>query len=146
MGTTQEKKLCDIMKDRMSVEGWDTIRRFTEGSKVPFSLETTRRIFNEKEYESVAPTTIAIVARYLGFKPNEIRDLLKKYTDDKDLWPMLGDSEGRITEDEQAIVDCYKKITEAKSGIGEVLVRQLEFVAMIAGVDITAEVHRLKRG
>ena len=137
------KQLNEILRERMLSEGWDTI---PEGSKVPFSLETTRRIFNDKEYLTVAPHTIAVVARYLGFEPNEIRDLLREHTKDKDLWPMIGDSVERITEDEKALIGCYQKIAEKSRKVALcALVPQLELIAALVKADITEDIDRLKR-
>jgi len=139
-----DKELYQILYQRMIDQGWDNIRRFTAGSKVPFSIETKRRLFNECDYKSVAPITIAIVARYLDFTNEEIRELLQKYTTDRDVWPLIGDSDERLTNEERAWLELFSSISK-NSKLKENIFDQIEMLADLSGEDVSEQLKILRR-
>jgi len=140
-----DKELYEVLHNKMLESGWDSVRSFTNGSKVPFSVETTRRIFNECDYKGLAPTTVAIVAKYLGFTTNEIRDLLRDYTTDRDLWPLIGDSTTRLSTEEEAMVTIYNAIKDKKPELVTTIAEQIQTLCKLAGVDVSEQTKKLIR-
>ena len=139
-----DPKLYDIYWDKLKCEGWENIRQFTDGAKVPFSLETTRRLFSDHDDKNVAPITIAIVGRHLGFTPKEIKGFLKKYTTDQDIWPMLGESETPLTQDEEALLKAYRALKDTERARG-FIADQLDMVAMAVSIDVSKYTKIIRR-
>ncbi len=139
-----DAKLYEILHKKLIEGGWENIRRFTDGSKVPFSVETTRRLFSECSYKGVAPATIAIVAKYLGFSANEIRDLLREYTTDRDLWPLIGDSTNRLTKEEEATIALTNRLKEQNIDAYDSVLSHIETVGKMVGINVD-EVTLLRR-
>lgn len=127
-----DSQLYKIMHDKMLEQGWENVRRFTEASGVPFSLETTRRLFNECTYKGIAPATIAIIARYLGFSTAEIRNLLREYTTDEEIWPMIGVDDGKLSKDEEHWLQLYHELS-ANPDLYQAVITQIDSACKLAG-------------
>lgn len=144
MKKSVKTELYKIMLDRMHAEGWENIRQFTVGSRVPFSLETVRRMFSECDYKNISPPTVAVIARHLGFKTNEIKDILKDYTDDEEFWRMIGET-SPLTADQEAIVGVFDAFMSAGGEATATFFSQIDLVAKMYNVDIADQMDRLKR-
>lgn len=129
---TINSELYKVMYDKLIEQGWENVRRFTDASGVPYSLETTRRLFNECTYKGIAPATIAVIARYLGFTPTEIRGLLKEYTTDEEIWPMIGVGENQLSKDEEYWVQLYHELSES-AGLYQAVIAQIDSAFKLAG-------------
>jgi hypothetical protein len=140
-----KKDLYEIMWKKMQQQGWQTIRHFTEGSHVPFSVETTRRMFSKCDYKNIAPATVAIIAKYLGFTPQEIRDLLREYTNDKDLWPLIGEGSNALSPEEEAVLSVYRKVVECDPSMREHMASSASLYASSCNIDLSYEIGMLKR-
>lgn len=141
----KKKELLKIMNELLRAEGWTSVLSFTRSSGVPYTVETTRRAFTDVPDKNLAPATLAIILKYLNRSPQEIRNILKTYADDKDLWPMIGEEEDKNTVSEQAILSACRAILTAKPDLQNQLANALETLSMAAGVDIAADLKRLQR-
>lgn len=147
----KEQSLRNLLLDRMAAEGWENVRQFTLGSKVPFSIETTRRAFVDVEHKNMAPLTLAIILKYLSYKPAEIVEILKTYTDDQDLWPMIDVKSTKLTPAEDALLAAYHVLVSADPGMSDRVADQLDLLAMAASTTVVEHtkqlrMHHKKRG
>jgi hypothetical protein len=142
----KEEVLRALLVKKMAAEGWDNPRQFHLGSGVSrkFSIETTRRAFNPCDYKTMEPSTLLVICKYLNFSANEIKEILKTYTDDKEIWPLLGDSSESLTTQEEAIVEVFRMIRAAKPEILPNIADMLDLMAMTAGVECKALTNRLR--
>ena len=142
----KEEILRAMLVKKMATEGWENPRQFHLGSGVAteFSIETTRRAFNPCDYKTMEPATLLTICKYLNFSANEIKDILKTYTDDKAIWPLLGDSSESLTTQEEAIVEVFRMIRAAKPEILPNIADMLDLMAMTAGVECKALTNRLR--
>ncbi len=139
------KELHSILYDKMLDSGWTSIRSFTEGSNVPMSIETVRRVLSDVEKKGIAPVTIAIISKYLGFNPNEIKELLQTYTEDDDIWRLIGDHSNSMTQDEQAMQNIYHKIKQSGGDALSQFTTHLSLLDSAYGLGAAPDIKRIKR-
>ena len=142
----KEEQLRALLVNKMAAEGWENPRQFHLGSGVArkYSIETTRRAFNPCDYKSMEPSTLLVICKYLNFSANEIKDILKNYTDDKEIWPLLGDGATALTTQEEAMVEVFRMIRAAKPEILPNIADMLDLMAMTAGIECKALTNRLR--
>ena len=142
----KEEKLRSLLVLKMASEGWENPRQFHLGSGVArkFSIETTRRAFNPCDYKSMEPSTLLVICKYLNFSPSEIKGILKDFTDDREIWPLLGDCSVSLTTQEEAMVEVFRMIRAAKPEILPNIADMLDLMAMTAGVECKALTNRLR--
>jgi hypothetical protein len=142
----KDEELRAILTLKMAREGWENPRQFHLGSGVAskFSIETTRRAFNPCDYKSMEPSTLLIILKYLNFSANEIRDILKNFTSDKEIWPLLGDGTTALTTQEEAMVEIFRMIRAAKPEMLPNIADNLDLMAMAAGIEFKALTNRLR--
>jgi DNA-binding transcriptional MerR regulator len=68
------KKVKNIFREKME-ENYETLADFLRRSRVPVSWETARRIIYNREQSNTA--SFLMVAKYLGFTNEEIREFLQ---------------------------------------------------------------------
>jgi len=108
-------------------------------------VETVRRAMNECEYKGIAPHTLAIIAHFLGFTPNEIRDLLKTHTGDEVLWKLIGDHTSALSPDEESIVEIFRQIKGSGSAALAQLVSHLSLIGSAFKIDLDANLAKIRR-
>lgn len=140
------KKFRELMERRLHAEGWDNIRQFAMRSGVPFSVETARRIFNGSPDKQIEPATIAICCRYLGMKSDEIRAILQDYTEDKEIWRLIGSDGEELSPVELSVLTATRMIMKkSPSSIGK-LAEYLDTLGKSVGVNVASHVEGLRRG
>lgn len=149
MGSVEDSgdvlELKKMLRDRLDSEGWDNVRAFCKQTKIPISSETVRRALHD-EYTSLEPASMAIICRYLRFTNAEIRDILKTYTSDRDLWRMISDDPEHLSIYEVAVAKAYRKIVGARGEFIGKIAYYLEVIGEAAAVDIKQEIGLLRRG
>jgi hypothetical protein len=142
----KDEQLRAMLVHKMASEGWENPRQFHLGSGVArkFSIETTRRAFNPCDYKTMEPSTLLVICKYLNFSANEIKGILKNFTDDQELWPLLGDGATALTTQEEAIVEVFRLIRAAKPEILPNIADMLDLMAMTAGVECKTLTNRLR--
>ena len=145
-GMKKDEQLRAKLIFKLASEGWENPRQFHLGSGVArkFSIETTRRAFNPCDYKSMEPATLLVICKYLNFTPNEIRDILKDFTDDKEIWPLIGEGGATLTPQEEAVVEVFRMIRVAKPELLPNLADMLDLLALPAGIDCKALTNRLR--
>lgn len=136
-----KKKLSRRLED----EGYASIRDFGAKSKVPFSVETLRRAFNECDHKALEVSTLAVVLKYLNYTANEIKHILTEYTDDTDLVALIGDTNVEYTIQEQGLVEAYRAITREDSSASEVVAGLMELVGKSVRVNVAKHTIPLRR-
>jgi len=144
-GDTRTLELKKKLSRRLIDEGYDSVRGFLHKTKVPYSLETIRRAFNDCDYKNIEVSTLVVVLKYLNYTPNEIKQIVTEYTDDKDLVALIGDTNVEYSMYEQRLVEAYRMIMEADPGIGPVLADQLNLVGRAARVNVSEFTEVLRR-
>lgn len=133
-------KLLRYMNARLHAEGWETPYEFVRKSKVPFTMETCRKAFNECEYKRLGADTLAIILKYLNVPAPEIRRVLKEMTSDQELWTLLPEAEGQtLTAAESAWLGIFRKL---KNGVLQGILGTLALVTEGA----EDEIQMLQRG
>lgn len=90
--------------------------------------------------------TLAVILRHLNYSRDEIRDILKTYTDDDEVWRLLpSDGANVLTADEEAALDVYKMIRESQPRLIPQLFEQVKLLAKLSGVDVSASADLLIR-
>lgn len=134
------------LQNRMEKEGWDNLNHFATKSGITCSMETVRRAFNDpKQAEKVEPMSFALIMYHLGFKPNEIRDALREYTDDCTLHRIIGDQEITMTQKEIAVIGAFREVVRAKPEITHDIANTFDLIAKAAGTDIKFHSDQLRR-
>ncbi len=145
-GKRRAADLRKLLGEKLNKEGFENIRQFCISTRIPLSAETVRRGFVDTGKE-LEPFSLVILCRYLNFTSDEIRDILKGYTDDKDIWPLLGkSSRGQLTVLEDAIIRAVKAIREAKPEYLASLADYIDLLATAAGVEVTEHTDKLRKG
>jgi hypothetical protein len=144
---SKKNEMFRLLEHRMQEQGWSNITHFTHGSKIPYSVETVRRAFSDQGRRQLSSDTLAILCRYLGMNKQEIREFLKTYTDDNELWKLIGDEgEGiQLDIDEQAFLDIFRKIKSQRADVSDLIADNLSFLAKSIGIDISSELTILGR-
>ena len=139
-------ELKKLLNRQLENEGWESLRQFTSGSKIPLSAETIRRAFMAQDYKNMEPMSLAIICRYLNFTPDEIRDMLKTYTNDNVLWPMIGKGDGvRLSVYDQALLGAAKTIAGDDKERMTMLADQFDLMARAVGVDVSEYTRQIRR-
>lgn len=68
----------NLFEDKLK-ENYENIGDFMKRSKIPVSMETVRRLITDRK--PVNTTSLLMIAKYLGFTNEEIRDILLKPND-----------------------------------------------------------------
>ena len=90
--------------------------------------------------------SLAVICRYLNFTPDEIRDLLKTYTNDTVLWPMIGKGDGvRLSVYDQALLAAAKTIAGDDKERMTILADQFDLMARAVGVDVSEYTRQIRR-
>lgn len=138
-------ELKKILAAKLEKEGWDSIRQFTMRSRIPLSQETTRRAFGESD-KPLEPASVAVIARYLGFSPEEIKGFLRDYTEDDDLWQMIGREDTRYTVTDLAVLEAFKTLAEhGTPATLKSLADHMDLLAKTIEVDIREHTDKLRR-
>jgi len=145
IGDARTLELKKKLVRRLTDEGYDSVREFLRKTRVPFSLETIRRAFNECDYKNIESSTLAIVLKYLNYTHNEIKHILTEYTDDKELVQLIGDTGEQYDMYEQRLVQAYRVIIKAAPDMGPVLADQLDLIGRVARVDTAGITDILRR-
>ena len=118
-------------------ENFSDLADFVKRSGMPLTFETARRAIYEDKAVSIP--TLIMLSKYLGFTPSEIRKILID-AGDKDFSELIGTDEGSdLSDQEKALVDAYRQIKSRDS-----VADQLDLVAKADGVDISAQVTKLR--
>ncbi len=118
-------------------ENFSDLADFVKRSGMPLTFETARRAIYEDKAVSIP--TLIILSKYLGFTPSEIKKILIN-AGDKDFSELIGNDEGSdLSDQEKALVDAYRQI-KSRDTVAE----QLDLVAKADGVDISAQVTKLR--
>lgn len=136
--------LRDMLTRKLNSQGWDSIRQFTQKSGVPYSQETTRRAFTESE-KPLEPATLAIICRHLGYSPEDIKSILRDYTDDEHLWPLIGRQDTKMTIYDQALMLAVEQITKDHPELLRSLADYLDLLAASTGADVKEHTEKLRR-
>jgi hypothetical protein len=142
----KKKELFKKLNKKMEDQGWDNITHFTLTSKVPYSIETVRRGLSDCGHRQLGAETLAVICRYMGYDRAEIRDILKEYTDDNEIWRLIGDDKGdELTSDEWAVVEALRKLKTKNEDVYSMIGENLGFIAKTLGIQIDRELSMLKR-
>lgn len=140
----KDKKLYKILTDRLHSQGWDNNTHFARSSGIPYTRETTSRAFEKHSSRHIANDTLATVLKFLNYKPMEIKEFLKEYTDDNEIWPMIQIDGPELTKQEEAILDMTRQLGNEQAYLGY-LANQFEMLAKAAGLDFTNQIAILRR-
>jgi len=118
-------------------ENFSDLADFVKRSGLPLTFETARRAIYEDKAVSIP--SLIILTKYLGFTPSEINKILIE-AGDKDFSALIGTGEGSdLTEQEKALVEAYRQIKSR-----DTVADQLDLIARADGVDISAQVTKLR--
>jgi len=118
-------------------ENFSDLADFVKRSGLPLTFETARRAIYEDKAVSIP--TLIILSKYLGFTPSEINKILID-AGDKDFSALIGTGEGSdLTDQEKALIEAYRQIKSR-----DTVADQLDLVAKADGVDISAQVTKLR--
>jgi len=138
----EERQELALKLDRRREEvGWDNINQFAGSGVVPLSGEAVRKVLRG-EATTVEVYTLVMICKFLNYQPAEIKEFLQKYTDDKHLWPMLGDRAYNMFE--EALHESVNAIIESDPSAQEQIATMLAIMAKGAGVDISKYMPILK--
>jgi hypothetical protein len=137
----KKAKLFRYTNAKLREEGYETVYEFVRRSRVPFTMETVRKAFNECDYKSMGAATLAVILKYLNVPPPEIRRVLKEMTGDEEIWTLLPESAdaASLTPAEQAWQNIGKAIPP------EALQRLLGTLELAASRDISTDIATLQR-
>lgn len=127
----KDKKLYRVLTDRMKAQGWDNNTHFARSSGIPYSRETTSRAFEKHATREIANDTLATILKYLNYTPAEIKEILKKYTDDTQIWPMIQIDGPELSNKEQAFLAMIRELSEPV--YVDFLANQFEVLGKAAG-------------
>lgn len=147
MGVMKEKKseqLRKILNERLRQQGWDSITAFVRGSGIHLSLETVRRAFTDCRYKGLETMSLVSVLGKLGYSPNEIKEMIRKYTADTEVWPLLGSYQVEFSVDEMALIDAYREILSADPNMAKTIADQIDLVGKLAGVDTSYKTDAIR--
>ena len=139
----KNKKLYGLLGDRLKAQGWDNNTHFARGSGVPYSRETTSRAFEKHPTREIANDTLATILKFLNYTPTEIKEILKTYTDDKEIWPIIQTDGPALTKKEEAILAMVRQLDEP--AYLEFLSNQFEMLGKAIGKDFSGHLAVLKR-
>ena len=138
------KDLYGIMRKRLRDQGWEHNTHFARQSGVPYSRETTDRAFKAHPTRHISNDTLSVILKYLNFSTTEIRDILRGYTDDIEIWPMINVDGPNLSKIEEAIIRMVRQLNEPV--YLEFLSNEFEMLARAAGgLDFTEDLSLLRR-
>lgn len=146
--TSRQRHLKGILSKRMESLGYRSQREFwmnairTEGLEL--TQETVRRAMNPGEDFRLEPWTYAQIMRSLRYTPPEIAALLKDYTDDHQLWPMLSQEQPEYSADEVALVNAFRALKKGEGPVMTLLAMALEQVGTASGVNMADHAMRIR--
>ena len=132
-------RIADILLAELKKQ-YSDISEFIKRSEIPLSFETVRRLLYEKK--KVSTPTLIIVAKYLGFSPARLKEMLQQIGD-KDFSALIGDQivvGVELMETEKALLEVYSLI-KSKNAFAD----YLELIARADGVDISKQLIKLRR-
>lgn len=125
--TVMYKKLC---------EKWPDISSFIRDTKIPVSHETVRQVIIKGNIVGVH--LIILIAKYLGFNSNEIKQILIDIGD-TEFHPFFG-GYGYLSEDEKVLIDIYRKINDRPK-----IIDYISILAQAEGKNIKKELQILEQ-
>jgi len=137
----------NLMSNRLREMGWDSVRHFVLGSKLPFSCETAGRVFKPNPYKGIEAYTVAIVAMYLEYSLVEIKHILQTFTNDTLICQLIGDAgEGaNISKEELGLLEILHPLSQQNPDIYRSVGDMVTPIARAMGIDITESVKKLGR-
>ena len=139
--------LKKLLSDRMSDEGFQNIRQFHMESRIPLSQETIRRAFSDTDYyKAMETSTLIIICVHLGYKPDEIREILVNYTDDKYFHKLIGKQPKEVLSTfDDALLKATTEIVKGNPSAPKLVADMLDFVAATSSVDVTIHTDKIRR-
>lgn len=129
------KRKDNIMYKKL-LAGWPDMSSFVRQTKIPVSLETVRQVVQEGNVVGVH--LMILIAKYLGFNSNEIKQILID-AGDKEFHQFFG-GYGYMTEDEKVLIDIYRKIDDRSK-----IMDYLSILAQAEGKNIKKELQILEQ-
>lgn len=140
-----DKRLYRILTDRLHKEGWETNAHFVRGTRIPYTRETTSRAFDPHPKRDIANDTLFVVLKYLNYSKGEIANILKKYTDDSEIWPTINTDGPELSKLEESVLKMVGLIKEDSASL-HMLANALELVGKAAHKDFSPYLGTLRRG
>jgi hypothetical protein len=135
------KKLYAILNKRLRDEGYENNTHFARASGIPYSRETTSRAFEPHPTRDISNDTLLIILKYLNFSKKEMVEILKNYTDDKDLWPLITEG-SNLTRAEEALVTIVRALRPEHL---DMLANQLELLGAAAQKDFSEPLEAIRK-
>jgi hypothetical protein len=133
----------NLFHDKLE-ENYENIGDFMKRSLAPVSMETVRRLVTEGK--PVNTTSLIMVAKYLGFTNEEIRDILLSpgdyiLKDAKDLRyaadfvSLMGYGAEALTEHDKIVLDAFRNIRKENPPIFNTLVQCMIYICGHEGIE-----------
>lgn len=135
-------------------ENYENIGDFMKRSKIPVSMETVRRLITDRK--PVNTMSLIMIAKYLGFSNEEIRDVLRKPGDyilrdakemkfAADFISLMGFGGEELTEHDKMFLKVIRKIKNGKPSAYNLLIKNIMYICEAEDVDC-GDLNLLIRG
>lgn len=132
-----------LFQDKLS-ENYENIGDFMKRSRIPVSMETVRRLITDNK--PVNTTSLLMIAKYLGFKNEEIRDILRKpgkyiLSDAKemkfaeDFISLMGFGSEEISEHDKIILNATHNLKKKNREAFILVIKSLVYVCNAEGIE-----------
>ena len=92
------------------------------------------------------PSTLIIICVHLGCKPDEIREILTTYTDDKYFHKLIGKQPKEVLSTfDDALLKATTEIVKGNPSAPKLVADMLDFVAATSSVDVTIHTDKIRR-
>lgn len=131
---------------RKMEKGYDSVSDFYNRTKLPMSMETVRRFISLNRHVTVQH--FLIITKYLGFTPNEIRDMLqndaKKFIVETkyeqihaaEIAKMIRENDTVFSPTETALISALRKVATVDKYAIESLADHICLMAKGMGVEV----------
>lgn len=132
-----------LFQDKL-LENYENIGDFMKRSRIPVSMETVRRLITDNK--PVNTTSLLMISKYLGFKNEEIRDILKKpekyvLRDAKELKyaedfiSLMGFGAEEISEHDKILLNAMHVLKKKNREAFSLVIKSLAYVCNAEGVE-----------
>ena len=141
---TQEE-LQRMLRARLQEMNFSDIASFCRASGIAkhISHESVRKALNDSS-RAVSPLTAAVIMRFMGYTPNEIRETMRALGDEVYYLLLPSESVSELQPWEAGLLDAARRLVNANEKAVDHLHGLLSVLAGASGVDIDSALAKIK--
>lgn len=140
---SKKGKIKSILEEKMD-ENYENIGDFMKRSGIPVSMETVRRLITQKQPVNTA--SLIMIAKYLDFSNEEIRDILlspgefladaKELKYAEDFIELMGfGGDGPLSQHDKILLTAFRDLCDKNRAVCNLFIQGLQYICHTEGIE-----------